>query len=114
MVGGPVQPGRACYLQRNADAELYQRLSDGDYCHVLVQRQTGKTSLIASTAARLRKRGALVAIVDLTQTSGEEVSDNAGRWYYSIAYRIVRDLRIRTDIQAWWKDRGGLTPRPRL
>jgi WD40 repeat protein len=114
VVGGPVQPGRSCYLQRNADAELYQRLSDGEYCHVLVQRQTGKTSLIASTAARLRKKGTVVAIVDLTQTSGEDVSDNAGRWYYSIAYRIVRDLRIRTDIQAWWKDRGGLTNLQRL
>ncbi len=114
VVGGPVQPGRNCYLQRNADAELFDRLEDGQYCHVLAQHQTGKTSLLASTAARLRKRGTGVAVVDLTQASGEEVSENTGRWYYSIAYRIVRDLRIKADVQAWWKDRGGLTNLQRL
>ena len=113
-MGGPVQPGRECYLQRNADAELYERLGNGQYCHVLAQRQSGKTSLLANTAWRLRKNGAAVAVVDLTQASGEDVSENAGRWYYSIAYRIVRDLRIKSDVQAWWKDRGGLTNLQRL
>jgi len=114
VVGGPVQPGRDCYLQRAADAELYGRLSEGEYCHVLAQRQTGKTSLAASTARKLRSSGNLVAIVDLTQASEEDPSENAGRWYYSIAYRIVRDLRIKSDVQAWWAERGGLTNLQRL
>ena len=35
MVGGVVQPGRQCYLQRFADSELYQRVTDSEYCHVL-------------------------------------------------------------------------------
>ena len=110
VVGGPVQPGRDCYLHRNADAELMQRLEEGEYCHVLAQRQTGKTSLAASTARKLRATGTLVALVDLIQASGEDPSENAGRWYYSIAYRIVRELRIRADVQQWWKERGGLSP----
>lgn len=114
VVGGPVQPGRESYLYRNADAELYERLEDGQYCHILAQRQSGKTSLIANTAARLRKKAIAIAIVDLTQASDEGVSENAGRWYYSIAYRIVRELRIKADVQAWWKDRGGLTNLQRL
>ncbi len=109
VVGGPVQAGRDCYLQRAADAELFRRLSDGEYCHVLAQRQTGKTSLSAATAWKLRSAGKLVALVDLTQASDEDPSENAGRWYYSIAYRIVRDLRIKMDVQAWWAERGGLT-----
>ena len=103
VVGGPVQPDRDCYQHRYADAELFRRISDGEYCHVLAQRQTGKTSLAASTARKLRERGTLVARVDLTQISSEDPSENAGRWYYSIAYRIVRELRIRADVQTWWK-----------
>ena len=114
VVGGPVQPGRDCYLQRNADAELFRRLSDAEYCHVLAQRQTGKTSLAAATAWKLRSSSKLVALVDLTQTSEEDPSENAGRWYYSIAYRIMRDLRIKADLQTWWVERGGLTNLQRL
>ena len=114
VVGGPVQPGRDCYQHRNADAELFRRISDGEYCHVLAQRQTGKTSLAASTALKLRERGTLVAMVDLTQISSEDPSENVGRWYYSIAYRIVRELRIRADVQSWWKERGGLTNLQRM
>lgn len=114
VVGGPVQPDRDCYQHRYADAELFRRISDGEYCYVLAQRQTGKTSLAASTARKLRERGTLVAMVDLTQISSEDPSENAGRWYYSIAYRIVRELRIRADIQTWWKERGGLTNLQRM
>lgn len=114
VVGGPVQPGRACYVSRVADAELLRRVSDGDYCHVLAQRQVGKTSLAAATAAKLRAAGCRVAMVDLTRASAEYPSANAGRWYYSIAYRIVRDLRIREDLQNWWAERGGLTTLQRL
>ena len=114
VVGGPVQSGRDCYLHRNADAELLRRLEDGEYCYVLAQRQTGKTSLAAATASKLRAVGTRVALVDLTQASGEDPSENAGRWYYSIAYRIVRELRIRADVQEWWKERGGLTNLQRL
>jgi hypothetical protein len=109
-----VQSSRDCYLQRTADAELYRRLSEGEYCAVLAHRQTGKTSLAAATAWKLRSSGYQIAVVDLTQTSEEDPSENAGRWYYSIAYRIVRDLRIKFDIQGWWAERGGLTNLQRL
>ncbi len=114
VVGGPIQPGRGCYVQRVADAELFRRVSDGDYCHVLAQRQSGKTSLAAGVAAKLRARESCVAVVDLTEASAEDPSVNAGRWYYSILYRIARDLRIRADVQTWWAERGGLTNLQRL
>ncbi len=73
-------------------------MRDGEYCHVLAPRQTGKTSLAARTARRLRDEGMHVALVDLSQTGGGEQAEDAGRWYYSIAYRIIRELRIRTDM----------------
>jgi WD40 repeat protein len=113
-VGGPVQPDRPCYLQRDADDLLLRRLLDGDYCHVLAQRHTGKTSLAAHTAWNLRDCDVRVAVIDFTQMLRNEQDDTAGRWYYSIAYRIVRDLRIKSDMQAWWADHSGLTNQQRL
>ena len=113
-VGGPVQPDRACYIKRDADDLLLRHLMSGDYCHVLSQRHTGKTSLAAHTAWSLRDRDVRVAVIDFTQLLRNEQDDTSGRWYYSIAYRIVRDLRIKSDMQAWWADHSGLTNQQRL
>ena len=91
-VGGPVQPGRGCYIERAADRQLYTKLVAGEYCHVLAPRQSGKSSLVARTARKLRAEGFLTAVVDLSQMSTKDGSSEAGRWYYTVAYRIVREL----------------------
>ena len=114
VVGGPVQPDRDCYILRNADTAFYARLSEGDYCHVLAPAQTGKTSLMAHTSICLRGDGTRVATVDLAQISSRDTADDVGRWYYSIAYRIIRELRIRSDMQTWWQERSALTNMQRL
>ena len=114
VVGGPVQPNRDCYVLRESDMVMFSRLNDGDYCHVLAPAQTGKTSLMAHTANRLRETGVLVATVDLANISSRDMSDDVGRWYYSVAYRICRELRIRSDMQGWWQERSGLTNMHRL
>ena len=77
------------------------------------QPQSGKTSLAAATAAVCAEsvscgtRGP-----DAHQWRGSVCQ--RGRWYYSIVYRIARDLRIKADLQAWWAERGGLTNLQRL
>ncbi len=114
VVGGPVEPDRDCYIVREADALFYARLLEDDYCYVLAPVHTGKTSLMAHTALRLRGDGIRVATVDLAQISGRDSTDDVGRWYYSIAYRIIRELRIRSDMQTWWQERSGLTNMQRL
>ncbi|HEY8427501.1 MAG TPA: hypothetical protein VIL20_03970, partial [Sandaracinaceae bacterium] len=35
VVGGPVQPDRACYVERAADAELAHGIRARRFCHVL-------------------------------------------------------------------------------
>ncbi|MFW2403715.1 MAG: AAA-like domain-containing protein, partial [Gammaproteobacteria bacterium] len=114
VVGGPVQPSRDCYVLRESDMTLYTRLSDGQYCHVLAPPNTGKTSLMAHAANQLRADGVLVATVDLGNISSRDMADDVGRWYYSVAYRICRELRIRSDMQTWWQERSGLTNMHRL
>ena len=93
---------------------FYARLLEDDYCYVLAPVHTGKTSLMAHTAVRLRGDGIRVATVDLAQISGRDSTDDVGRWYYSIAYRIIRELRIRSDMQTWWQEHSGLTNMQRL
>jgi WD40 repeat protein len=114
VVGGPVQPRRGCYIERTADRRLLETLLDGEYCYVLGPQQIGKSSLVAKTAGRLRRQGFLAAVVDLSQTVSRDRTTEAGRWYYGIAYRIVRDLRLSVDLQHWWQEKKPLSPLQRL
>jgi len=114
VVGGPVLPGRGCYLPRPADAQILRFLDMGESCTVFVPKQCGKTSLISHCARRLRKDGRLAAVVDLTQMGTLEHRDEPSRWFYTIAYRIVRDLRLKIDLQQWWRDHSGLSNQERM
>ncbi len=114
VAGGPVAPERRCYLRRAADRQLLERLLAGDYCHVIAPRFSGKSSLAASSARRLRESGGLAAVVDLSQLGSRDGSAEAGRWYYALAYRVLRDLRLKLDLQAWWQDHLPLSPAQRL
>ena len=111
-VGSTLHAVRAGYIQRRADQLLYEALTSGRFAHVLAPARSGKSSLIAATSARLESNGYKVAILDLAQLgdSGTE----SGRWYYSVAYRLLRQLRIRYDLQTWWQDKSILSNRQRL
>lgn len=114
VAGGPVAPDRRCYITRTTDLALLERLVAGDYCHVIAPRFSGKSSLVARAAGQLRAGGALAAVVDLSQLGSRDGSTEVGRWYYGLAYRVMRDLRIKLDLQAWWQDRMPLPPAQRL
>ena len=102
------------YVRRAADELLYQTLVSGGYAHVIAPDRTGKSSLIAATSARLQNNGVKVAVLDLAQIAERDGGADAGRWYYSIAYRLLRQLRIKVDLQNWWQDKSILSNRQRL
>jgi WD40 repeat protein/subtilisin-like proprotein convertase family protein len=114
VVGGPVQPDRPAYVWRDADRELLRRLREREYCTVLAPPQSGKTSLMAQAAHRLRAEGTKVATLDLAEIGSRNLADDVGRWYYSFAYRVLRELRIRADLSSWWQEHGALTTMQRL
>ena len=66
-VGAPLHAVRAGYIRRKADDLLYDTVVSGRYAHVLAPDRSGKTSLIAATAARLEANGCKIAILDLEQ-----------------------------------------------
>lgn len=114
VAGGPVAPDRSCYIVRETDEQLERRLLAGEYCHVIAPRFSGKSSLVVRAAGRLRATGRLAAIIDLSQLGSRDGSTEVGRWYYGLAYRVLRDLRLKLDLQAWWQERMALPPAQRL
>ena len=113
-VGTPLHAVRAGYVKRKADDLLYDTVASGRYAHVLAPDRSGKSSLIAATAARLEAKGFKIAILDLEQIGVRDGGSDPGRWYYNVAYRLLRQLRIRYDLQTWWHDRSILSNRQRL
>ncbi len=113
-VGAPLHAVRAGYVRRKADDLLYDTLVSGRYAHVLAPDRTGKSSLVAATTARLENNGCKVAVLDLAQIGLRDGGGDAGRWYYNVAYRLLRQLRIRYDLQSWWHDKSILSNRQRL
>lgn len=113
-VGTPLHAVRAGYIRRRADDLLYEAVIAGRYAHVIAPDRSGKSSLIASTLARLENNGFQVAVLDLEQIGDRDAGTDAGRWYYSVAYRLLRQLRIRFDLQDWWQDKSVLSNRQRL
>lgn len=113
-VGTPLHAVRAGYIRRAADDVLYETIRAGRYAHVIAPERSGKSSLIAATAARLENNGYKVAVLDFAQIGSRDAGDDAGRWYYSVAYRLLRQLRIRADLQSWWQDKSILQNRQRL
>ena len=107
-VGQPLHALRAGYVRRPADDLLYDALLAGRYAHVIAPCRSGKSSLVAATAARLEAKGFNIAVLDLGQIGERDAGTDAGRWYYSVAYRILRQLRIRFDLQSWWQDKAVL------
>lgn len=113
-VGVALHAVRAGYVRRRADEQLFAALMAGRYAHVLAPERSGKSSLVAATAARLESNGCKVAILDLSQMGDKDGGTDSGRWYYSVAYRLLRQLRIRYDLLAWWQDKSILSNRQRL
>ena len=113
-IGAPLHAVRAGYVTRKADELLYDAVVSGQYAHVLAPERSGKSSLIAATAARLEAQGKKVAVLDLAQIGVRDGGGDPGRWYYNVAYRLLRQLRIRYDLQTWWHDRSMLSNRQRL
>lgn len=114
VTGGTLKPGEPSYVERQADAELYESLLAGEFCYVLTARQMGKSSLMARTAKRLEEAGVVSAIVDLTQIGSERGDQAAAQWYFGIVNLIHRKLGIAAPLRPWWQERSDLPPVQRL
>src|SRR3954453_355118 len=89
VTGGTLRQDAPSYVERQADKELYESLTRGDFSYVLTSRQMGKSSLMIRTAGRLREAGIAVVVLDLTAI-GQNLS--VEQWYGGLLRHVGRQL----------------------
>jgi hypothetical protein len=107
VTGGTLKRGAACYVERQADTDLYNKLVNRTLCYVLTTRQTGKSSLMVRTAERLRDTGIKVAVLDLT-AFGQNLT--AEQWYDGLIARVGQQLHLERVIENFWVENERVAP----
>ena len=108
-VGGSLGTTDPTYIERQADADLYHALSQGEFCYVLTSRQMGKSSLRMRMRSRLEtNQMGRCASIDMTRIGSENVTPN--QWYQGIAFELLRNFGLtRTcDLKHWWMHQGDI------
>jgi WD40 repeat protein len=101
VTGGTLLPDAPCYVERRADAELFDSLRNGEFCYILTARQMGKSSLMVRTARRLREAGVAAVVVDLT-ARGQNLSPE--QWYFGQLTSIAVQLDCEEAVEEYWYD----------
>lgn len=103
---GPLSPERPGYVRRSADDQLETGIASGACLNVVGAPQSGKSSLLLRVADQLRNADEppLVAFIDLNQLAQRDGYQDAARWFYAIAFRLARQLRVTFDLQSWWSE----------
>lgn len=109
-LGGTVQASKGTYLSRQADEKLLELCQLGELTYILTSRQMGKSSLMISTASKLKKVSVKSVIIDLTKI-GTQVT--VEQWYLGLLLEIEEQLMLDTDVEEWWQanDNVGFTQR---
>src|SRR5436309_15163570 len=107
VAGGTLQHDAPSYVERHADRDLYEGLSRGEFCYVLTSRQMGKSSLMVHTAARLRREGMSVAVLDLTAI-GQNLDPE--QWYDGLLGHLGRQLELEDELEEFWLEHARVGP----
>jgi TolB-like protein len=111
VTGGTLRYDAPCYVERQADRDLFANLIQGEYCYVLTSRQMGKSSLMVRTASRLRQQGIQVATWDLTAI-GQNLTPE--QWYDGLIVSLGRQLHLEAELDSFWLRQERLGPVQRL
>lgn len=92
QVGGSLQKNATCYVERQADRDLYQALKQGEFCYGLTPRQMGKSSLLVRTRHQLESEEICCVTLDITSIGTENITPS--KWYLSIISELWRGLNL--------------------
>ena len=91
VTGGNVPLNAACYVERQADKDIYDALKQGQFCYVLNSRQMGKSSLMVRAARQLREDGAAVVVIELASIG---MNLSAEQWYDGLTSKLGSQLNL--------------------
>ena len=109
-VGGSLRYGHPTYIVRQADHDIYNALTQKEFCYVLNSRQMGKSSLRVRTMKTLVKEGFNCVAIDLGILGRFA---NAEQWYGGLVAELWRKLRLTSGIDddlEWWRSHSQLSP----
>src|SRR5205823_2252202 len=112
VTGGTMRADAPSYVERQADSDLYAFIHRGEFCYVLTSRQIGKSSLMVRTAARLRREGVAVVLLDLTAFGQATVSPE--QWYRGLLGKAGEQIDLEEEILRSWRQRADLGPLQRF
>ncbi|OUL26404.1 hypothetical protein BV372_26910 [Nostoc sp. T09] len=112
-LGGSLEYQHPTYVVRQADADIYQGLINGNLCYVFNSRQMGKSSLRVHITKQLKEQGIKCASIDLTRI-GSHVTPL--EWYGGFVSELLRcfGLSKKVNFGAWWRQHEFLPPKQRL
>lgn len=99
--GTMLRPEMPSYVERPADDELLNLALARQFTYVFAAPDTGKSSLAIRTSQRLREQGVRTAVIFL---SGSGDQTNPEQWYLGLAARMVGQLQLSVDPEAWWQE----------
>jgi adenylate cyclase len=114
QVGGSLSQDHPYYVKRQADADLYHTLSEGQFCYVFNARQMGKSSLMVRVLHQLQQDGVCCGAIDLSRIGSETLTPE--QWYKGFAVELWQtfDLFHAVNLKQWWNERSDLSPVQRL
>ena len=95
------------YIERRADRQLMDALSNGRLAYVSAPPGSGVKSLLRQSVPKLRDAGFRVVVIDLTAYG---VNVNEEQWFDGMLLSVGRQLDIEDELEEAWIEHRDLSP----